>query len=100
MPITVEMQNMVAQVGGEEDIDLDGDLGLDEVSSEERYKLFLKPEGQSGDDEDSAGSGIDEEWPEIEDETEMVEMGQEISDFTGLDEMGDMPGIDAPKIGK
>jgi len=86
--------SLSAQVSGEEDIDLDGDLGLDEVSSEERYKLFLKPEGQSGDDEDSAGSGIDEEWPEIEDETEMVEMGQEISDFTGLDEMGVMPGID------
>jgi len=86
--------SLSAQVGDEEITEEDDDdLELDTVSSEERYKLFLKPDGKT-DEADAALTGDDEQWPEVEDETEMLDMGQEISDFTGLDEMGELPDLD------
>ena len=85
--------SLSAQVGDVDMVEGEEDIDLGAVSSEERYKLFLKPDDSLGDSVQGETGG-EAQWPEIEDETDRLEIGQEISDFTGLDEMGDLPDLD------
>ncbi len=74
----------------EDDASLDEDLEINEISKDEKYNIFLKPNSQSAkkstDVADDGGS-----WPEIQDET-FIDEDLEIDEFTDLKDIKDVPG--------
>jgi predicted Zn finger-like uncharacterized protein len=56
----------------DDDVELDSDLNMDSVASDQKYKFFLKPKGDKQDSK-SIEEDLAEHWPEIQDETEDIE---------------------------
>ncbi len=67
------------------------DLGIGNISDDQKYKIFLKPSSKNQDNENAT----DDSWPEIQDDTDSLnlddEMNQDISEFTGLEELDELP---------
>ncbi|NQU64380.1 MAG: zinc-ribbon domain-containing protein [SAR324 cluster bacterium] len=73
--------------------DFDSDLEMGEISSEEKYNLFLKPKSTNRSHQESGkqlGADIDD-WPDIHDETESLAMNSEMNDFIELDDLEELP---------
>lgn len=71
----------------------DSDLELEEISSDEKYNLFLKPKSTYQSNQGAAKQleNGDDGWPDIHDETESLDMDSEISDFIELDDLEGLP---------
>ncbi len=75
------------------DPDFDDDSDLDDISTDEKSSLFLKPKTAKQSSQ-NAGKQLDsdsDDWPDIHDETGSLEMDSELNEFVELDDLEELP---------
>ncbi|MBU3915647.1 zinc-ribbon domain-containing protein [bacterium] len=84
------LESIDISLSDESDEDQD-DLGIGRISDDQKYKIFLKPSSKKQSNDNTS----DDSWPEIQNDTDSQnlddEMDQDISEFTGLEELDEMP---------
>ncbi|MBU2643288.1 zinc-ribbon domain-containing protein [bacterium] len=77
----------------EEELNIDNDPDLGDISSDDKYQLFLKPKAKNRSGE-SAAKQLEPQsggWPDIQDETDSLDMDSELNEFIELDDLGEIP---------